>query len=74
MSVEARAHYRWTSYRANALGQQDGLLAAHSLCLALGQTEKQRRDAYRALFRAHLDTDAIGDIRLPLNQNQPLDN
>jgi putative transposase len=70
--VEDPAHYRWTSYRANALGQQDGLLTPHPLYLALGQTEKLRREAYRALFRAHLDTDAIGDIRLALNQSQPL--
>jgi putative transposase len=72
--VEDPAHYRWTSYRANALGQQDGLLTAHPLHLALGQTEKLRREAYRALFRPHLDTDAIGDIRLALNQSQPLGN
>jgi len=30
--------------------------------------------AYRALFRAQLDGAAIDDIRLALNQNQPLGN
>jgi putative transposase len=30
--------------------------------------------SYRALFRAHLDGAAIDDIRLALNQSQPLGN
>ena len=30
--------------------------------------------AYRDLFRAQLDSKAIDDIRLALNQNQPLGN
>jgi putative transposase len=32
--VEDLAHYRWTSYRANALGQQDGLLTPRGLSLS----------------------------------------
>ena len=72
--VEDPAHYRWTSYRANALGQQDALLSPHQLYSTLGQTDKQRQSAYRALFRAQLDSDPIDDIRLALNQNQPLGN
>ena len=72
--VEDPAHYRWTSYRANALGQADARLTPHSLYLALGRTDKERQAAYRALFRSHLDQAAIDDIRLALNQNQPLGN
>jgi putative transposase len=56
------------------VGQQDALITPHPLYLALGQTAKQRQSAYRALFRAQLDADPIGDIRLALNQNQPLGN
>jgi putative transposase len=70
--VEDPAHYRWSSYRANGLGQPDVRLTPHSLYCALGQNERDRRAAYRALFRAQLDRDAIDDIRLALNQNQPL--
>ena len=33
-----------------------------------------RQAAYRGLFRAYLDEAAIDDIRLALNQNQPLGN
>jgi putative transposase len=49
--VDDPAHYRWSSYRANGLGQADPLL-----------------------FRPELDTEAIADIRLALNQGQPLGN
>jgi putative transposase len=72
--VEDPAHYRWSSYRANGLGQPDARLKPHSLYQALGRTDPERQVAYRALFRAHLDRDAIDDIRLALNQNQPLGN
>ena len=72
--VEDPAHYRWSSYRANGLGQADALIAPHALYLALGRTAAVRLEAYRALFRAHLDQSAIDDIRLALNQNQPLGN
>jgi putative transposase len=44
----------------------------HPLYLALGADAAQRQAAYRALFRAHLSEAALADIRLALNQNQPL--
>jgi putative transposase len=68
------AHYRWTSYRHNGLGAADSRVTPHALYLALGQSATGRQAAYRALFRAHLDEAAIDDIRLALNQNQPLGN
>ena len=72
--VDDPAHYRWTSYRYNALGATDSRITPHALYQALGLTDKSRQSAYRALFRAHLDGAAIDDIRLALNQNQPLGN
>ena len=36
--------------------------------------DKEWQSAYRALFRAELDKDAIADIRLALNQNQAIGN
>ena len=72
--VDDPAHYRWTSYRANGLGQPDARLTAHPLYRALGRDDKERQAAYRALFRAHLDRAAIDDIRLALNQGQPVGN
>src|SRR5450631_2933514 len=70
--VDDPAHYRWSSYRANALGRADPQLAPHELYLALGRNDRDRQAAYRALFRSHLDRAAIDDIRLALNQSQPL--
>jgi putative transposase len=72
--VEDPAHYRWTSYRTNALGQPDPRLTPHASYLALGRTAATRQAAYRALFRAQLDREAIDDIRLALNQGQALGN
>ena len=72
--VDDPAHYRWTSYRHNGLGQADSRITAHPIYDALGLRDKSRQSAYRALFRAALASDAIDDIRLALNQNQPLGN
>jgi putative transposase len=72
--VEDPAHYRWTSYRANGLGQADARLTPHPVYLALGRDDKERQTAYRALFRAQLEHAAIADLRLALNQSQPLGN
>ena len=44
----------------------------HAVYLALGAGDAARRKAYRALFRSALDAAAVDDIRLALNQNQPL--
>ncbi len=62
--VEDPAHYRWTSYRANALGQTSPLLVPHPIYLALIATDKARRVAYRGLFPLHLDDKIPSDIRL----------
>ena len=72
--VDDPAHYRWSSYRHNALGQANPYLTAHPLYRALGNDDKERHGAYRALFRTQLDKDAIDDMRLALKQNQPLGN
>ncbi len=72
--VDDPAHHRWTSYRANALGQAGELLTPHGVYLDLGRSAAARQAAYRGLFRAELDGEAISDIRLALNQNQPLGN
>ena len=67
-------HYRWSSYRANALGEPDALLTAHPLYLALGADDDTRRAAYRELFRGALDDKPLADLRLALNQDQPIGN
>ena len=49
-------------------------LTPHPLYLAIDRDDAERQAAYRELFRAQLDSKAIDDIRLALNQNQPLGN
>ncbi|MGH8589035.1 MAG: hypothetical protein ACREXX_06765 [Gammaproteobacteria bacterium] len=72
--VDDPVHSRWTSYRANALGQFSPLLSPHPVYLALGATDSARRVAYRSLFRPHLDPETLTDLRLALNPSQPLGN
>ncbi|MFN7571475.1 MAG: transposase [Betaproteobacteria bacterium] len=72
--VDDPAHYRWTSYRANGLGRADALVAPHAVYVALGRNDAERRAAYRALFRTEPDAPAIDDLRLALNENQPVGN
>lgn len=66
------AHYRWSSYRANGLGQPDALLTPHDLYLALDGDARLRQANYRALFRSELEREALADIRMALHQGQPL--
>jgi putative transposase len=46
--------YRWSSYRANALGEYDALVTPHAFYYALGRSPAARQAAYRALFRGRV--------------------
>jgi putative transposase len=70
--VDDPAHYRWSSYRKNGLGQDDRLLTPHAVYSGLGANEADRLANYRVLFRPELNADAIGDMRMALDQGQPL--
>jgi putative transposase len=72
--VDDPSQYRWSSYRANALGQPDDLLTPHALYLGLDRDNEERQAAYRALFRTELEQESLSEIRLALNQGQPLGN
>jgi putative transposase len=49
--VRRPGDYRWSSFRANAEGRDDALLAPHPFYFALGRSREERCAAYRALFR-----------------------
>ncbi|SDX35989.1 hypothetical protein [Thiocapsa roseopersicina] len=68
------APYRWSSDRVYALGEPDALPASHALDLGLGDDEGGRRAAYRELFGGALDDEPLGDLRLAINQDQPIGN
>ena len=61
--------YRWTSYHANGDGRADALITPHPEYLRLGRQADQRRAAYRALFKAHMDPEQMEQIRLATNGN-----
>ena len=46
------AHFRWSSYRANALGEPDALVTPHAAYCALGRSAAERHAAYRRGFSA----------------------
>ena len=68
------ADYRWSSYRANALGEANALLSPHPLWFALGQGDVQCQAAYRELFRTAQERAPIAELRMALNQSQPIGN
>ena len=70
--VSAPTDYPWSSYRANALGQTNPLLTPHEEYLALGTDDQSRCAAYRDLFSSESEAVPIADLRMALQQNQPI--
>lgn len=67
--AEHPADYRWSSYRANAQGEENALVQPHECYLALGASAPERQAAYRELFRYELDPGMIDRIRSATNGN-----
>lgn len=61
--VSQPSQYRWSSYRANALGWSDPLVVAHERYVALGGNAAERQAAYGALFDQVLDVHTLTMIR-----------
>ena len=55
--------YSWSSYQCNGLGKISELLTPHSEYLALGSTRQKRQENYRDLFKTHMETTMLEDIR-----------
>jgi len=62
------SEYPWSSYRANALGEEDELVTAHDEYLKLGQTAARREAAYRMLFKHHISERTLEEIRESTNK------
>ncbi len=61
--VEGPGEYEWSSYRVNALGVESVLCTPHESYLALGANAVKRQQAYKALFRYHVDNAFIESLR-----------
>jgi putative transposase len=72
--VEHPSEYRWSSYRSNAEGVPSRLLNPQGEYLRLGSNDEERRDAYQALFKAHIDAKRVAEIRDATNGNYALGN
>ena len=72
--VRSPGQYRWSSYRCNGQGKEDGLVTPHAMYQALDQAKPARLDAYRALFKAQLDKEVLADIRAAWQTGTPLGN
>jgi len=70
--VARPADDRWSSYAANALGEDNGILSPHEEYVQLGQTLPQRWEAYRALCDAELTTEALARIRNCTQSGTPM--
>ena len=70
--VNHPGEYKWSSYHANAQGENDPLIDNHPLYAELGSSSEARQSAYRELFRHHMDNDILHEIRDALNHEMVL--
>ena len=72
--VEAPGDYRWSSYRHNALAEDDATLTPHAEYLRLGATDDERRTSYRALFAGLIEPGLLKQMRNCLQTGTPFGN
>lgn len=65
--VKHPGEYKWSSYSENAQNRYDGLVERHPIYLELGAVDEDRQAAYRELFRNHMDSEELHEIRDSLN-------
>ena len=66
------AAYPWSSFRANALGEENFLVTPHVVYEGLGRHAAERRSAYRHLFQDAMSDQLLEQIRRASNSNSPL--
>ncbi|MBL4759417.1 MAG: transposase [Mariprofundaceae bacterium] len=72
--VKHPSDYAWSSYACNAEGKADKLIRPHALYIALGNSERSRKEAYQALFQAGADDNEMINIRVSWQTGTPLGN
>ncbi|MDD2500258.1 MAG: transposase [Geobacter sp.] len=66
--VQTPGDYRWSSYRANAFGDENLLVNPHEEYLALGDTPEERHQGYQTLFITEADDSAWSLIQTATQQ------
>ena len=69
--VRLPGEYRWSSYRANALGKPDDVIKPHQGWLGLGSTMVDRCRKYRRLFDTNSSRDDLEAIRYAVQKGLP---
>ena len=72
--VDDPSDYSWSSYAINALGVASELPTPHPEYLALGKSKTERLRNYRDLFKAHVGTNQLKEIREHINKGLALGN
>ena len=72
--VKHPRNYPWSSYRFNAEGRANDILTPHDQYVRQALDERDRRKAYRGLFKAHVDDGIDDQIRSATNGNYVLGN
>ncbi len=72
--VDEPSDYSWSSYAINAFGIESDLQTPHSEYLVLGKTKAERLINYRELFKAHVETELLEEIRASVNKGLALGN
>ncbi len=72
--VKTPSAYQWSSYSANGQGKDNALIQSHPLYQSLGRTKSKRIEAYTALFKGHINDDAMSNIRASWQSGTPLGN
>jgi putative transposase len=70
--VSHPARYTWSSYRANALGEDDRIVKPHAEFVALGLDIRAQREAYAGLFETRLDPKIVEAIRAATRGGYPM--
>jgi putative transposase len=72
--VSSPSEYAWSSYAINALGKHSALCQPHPCYLALADSETERQQAYRDMFKGEVNETLLGDIRSAVKSGMALGN
>lgn len=66
--IDHPSEYPWSSYRYNALGQANSIITPHDIYIGLGESDEERQEGYRALFKTHITEKQLDEIREATNK------